>query len=462
MPSLIRKLSIVLFACFLLLFLWLIYLQTMLGPDLREKNNDPRLWSLENRIIRGGIYARGGEKIAESLHTEEKVRRNYPYGELYAHVVGYESRRLGKSGLEKAYDPYLLGLKGDFGKSLELRSGANKIEGNRLYLTIDHKLQKKAWELLSGRSGAVVMLDSQTGEILALVSSPGFDPNPENLAENWGSLRNSSQHPLLNRAVMGLYPPGSTLKIAVAAIGLQKIKNLEQEDFLCRGELVIEGRHLKDLRVHGNVNLEQALAVSCNCYFGTLGLRLGAKNFASGLRQFGFGERPPFELAAAGIPLPEDSFASANGLAEAAIGQGKMLASPLFMTMLAASFENDGVIMEPFLVKEIRSSDNKLLWEKNPKVWKKAVNSAIAETVREAMINAVSSGTGSSVFIEGVQVAGKTGTAENQKGEPHSWFVGFAHERQSGVAIGVLVEHGGQGSKAAAPMARELLELALK
>jgi len=265
----------------------------------------------------------------------------------------------------------------------------------------------------------------------------------------------------LNRATAGLYPPGSTMKIVTAAIGVQEFPQLPNDRFFCEGELEIQGRRLRDLRAHGWVNLDRALAVSCNSYFGSLGLRLGASHFANGLRDFGWGEGVPFELPGAPIPLREESFSNANGLAEAAIGQGEILVSPLFMALVTGSLGNGGVMMKPYLVREIRSPEGAVIWKTQPQILRRAVPPAVAARVREAMIEVVERGTGTAAILPGIQVAGKTGSAENPEGPPHAWFIALAPAAQPRVVVCVLIEHGGQGGKVAAPITRELLELAL-
>ncbi len=457
----IKKFSVFIIACFLIYSFYLVYLQLLKGPALIKNSANPRPWILEKRVIRGGIYAREGEKLAESAALKGEMSRRYYFGPLYAHLIGYNSRRLGKTGLERIYDQELLGLKGSIIKSWKVRWGLENVRGNDLYLTIDHKIQERAWRLLAPYHGAVVALNPQTGEILAMTSRPSFDPSAQSLEGSWEALKNNPAHPLLNRAIMGLYPPGSTLKIVTAAIGIKEFSQLTDESFFCRGELKIQGRRLQDLRAHGWVDLDRALALSCNSYFAALGLRLGASRFADGLQDFGWGKEIAFELPGESIPLPRESFLSANGLAEAAVGQGEIVISPLFMALVAGSLGNDGVMMKPYLVREIRSSDSAVVWEARPRVLRRTVSPQAAARVREAMVQAVERGTGTAGALPGIQVAGKTGSAENQEGPPHAWFVAFAPAVQPRVAVSVLIEHGGQGGKAAAPIARELMKLAL-
>jgi peptidoglycan glycosyltransferase len=457
----IKKFMVFIAGCFLVYACYIIYITMIKGPDLNRHSANPRPWIIENRVNRGGIYACGGEKLAESIQEEGHLQRSYLYPKVYSCLLGYESRRLGKTGLEKVYDDQLLGLKGSLRKSLEVRWNLGRHRGNDLYLTIDHQIQERAWELLSPYTGAAVVLDPRSGRILAMVSTPGFDPNPVFLEKNWEQIRNDPQHPLLNRATQGLYPPGSIMKIVTAAIGVQKFPQLTEEIYNCRGEITVKGRVLKDLRVHGNVDLNHALAVSCNSYFATLGLRLGADNFASGLEAFGWGEGIPLDISVSEIPLPRGSLQDDNGLAEAAMGQGEIVVSPLFMALVAGALGENGVMMKPYLVQEIRSPEGKVIQKQKPQLLRMVTSPEVAWKVQDAMIQVVEQGTGSAARIPGVEVAGKTGSAENPTGSPHAWFVSFAPAHQPSVAVSVIVEHGGQGGRVAAPIARELMELAL-
>lgn len=457
----IKKFMVIIAGCFLIYAGYIVYLTVIKGPSLNSHSANPRPWIIENRVVRGGIFARGGEKLAENVPEGDHYRRRYLYPQAYSHLIGYESRTLGKTGLEAAYDEELLGLRGSLRKALEVRWGLRSHQGNDIYLTIDHRLQERAWELLSPYPGAAVVLDPRSGEILAMVSTPGFDSNPDSLQKQWEKIKNDARHPLLNRATQGLYPPGSTMKIVTAALGLNKFPHLGEEIYNCRGEVTIQGRVLKDLQVHGNVDLNRALAVSCNSFFAGLGLRLGTDDFTRGLESFGWGEKIPFDIPVETVPLPRDSLQRANGLAEAAIGQGEIVVSPLFMALVAGSVGQNGVMMRPYLVQEIRSPEGKPLWEQKPRLFRMTASPEIAWRLQEGMIDVVRQGTGSAAAIPGVEVAGKTGSAENPAGPPHAWFVAYAPAHQPSVAVCVVVEHGGQGGKIAAPIARELITMAL-
>jgi len=412
--------------------------------------------------VRGGIYARNGEKIVESTVEGDQIKRKYYYPEQYAQLTGYHSRILGKTGLEKAYDDYLLGVKGHSGRNLEARWGIKKTEGDDLYLTIDHQLQMKAWELLAPYKGAAVVLDPRNGEILAMVSTPSFDPNADSLEKNWERLRQDNEHPLLNRSSQGLYPPGSIMKIVTAAVGLGKFPQLQSETYDCRGEITIQGRVLHDLRAHGRVDLNSALAKSCNSYFANLGMKIGSEDFINGLEEFGWGEQLPFDLPAAKIPLNQDSLKSLNGLAESAMGQGEITVSPLFMALVTGAIGNKGVMMEPRIVREVHSPQGKAIWKQDTRFLRVVAKPEVSWVVQEGMVGVVQSGgTGTAASLPGIDVAGKTGSAENPAGATHAWFVASAPAQLPEVAVCVIVEHGGQGGKAAAPIAKELIRLAL-
>jgi peptidoglycan glycosyltransferase len=363
--------------------------------------------------------------------------------------------------LEQIYNSQLLGLSGSLLKSLEVRWGVQGIKGNDLCLTINNSLQQKASQLLGARKGAVVAVNPQTGAILAMVSKPGFDPNQTALLDNWEETRKDPQHPLLNRATSGLYPPGSIMKIITLSLGLNKIPQLGSETYNCAGSVQIQGRTLKDTGVHGTVDYRRALAVSCNSYYATLGLRIGGADYAQGLRSFGWGKKIPFDLPLAANPLPADSLNQANGLAEASIGQGKILVTPLSMAMIAGAIGNGGVMMKPYLVGNIKSPNGKVLWSAQPEQLMSVTTPEIAARVKEAMVGVVREGTGKSAAISGIEVAGKTGSAENSAGATHAWFVSFAPSQNPTIAVCVLVENGGAGGTAAAPIARELIKLAM-
>jgi ABC-type sugar transport system substrate-binding protein len=254
-----------------------------------------------------------------------------------------------------------------------------------------------------------VVLDPRNGEILAMVSSPSFDPNINTLEKNWDQLRQDNGQPLFDRSSQGLYPPGSTMKIVTAAIGLDKFPQLENEHFDCQGAITIQGRVLHDLRAHGRVDLKRALAISCNSYFANLGMEIGSEDFSSGLKSFGWGEKFSFDLPIKSIPLNQDGLQSLNGLAESAMGQGEILVSPLFMALITGSIGNQGVMMNPYLVKDIRSPEGKVVWKQEQRFLRDVATPETAWRVQEGMMAVVKpGGTGTAASLPGIDVAGAT------------------------------------------------------
>jgi peptidoglycan glycosyltransferase len=208
--------------------------------------------------------------------------------------------------------------------------------------------------------------------------------------------------------------------------------------------------------------LKRALAISCNSYFANLGMEIGSEDFSSGLKSFGWGEKFSFDLPIKSIPLNQDGLQSLNGLAESAMGQGEILVSPLFMALITGSIGNQGVMMNPYLVKDIRSPEGKVVWKQEQRFLRDVATPETAWRVQEGMMAVVKpGGTGTAASLPGIDVAGKTGSAENPSGRTHAWFVASAPAEQPRVAVSVIVEHGGQGGTTAAPIAKELLRLAL-
>ena len=251
------------------------------------------------------------------------------------------------------------------------------------------------------------------------------------------------------------------MKIVTASIGLAQDPGLPKETWDCTGEITIQGRVLHCWGVHGLVDLNSALAVSCDTYFAHLGLNIGTEAFTKGLESFGWGDPLNFDLPVSQVPLYQTSLEDPNGLADSAIGQGRILATPLYMALVDGAIGNGGVMMQPYLVQQIRDPDSGVDWTAKPKILRRVTSPQVAAQVTQAMVGVVDSGTGTVANIPGLEVAGKTGSAENPGGAAHSWFVAFAPASNPQVAVCVLVEHGGEGSQVAGPIARQLIQLAL-
>lgn len=478
MQANIRRLAYLLLSCFILLTFYLGYINVVWGPALAADPHNRRLAVYEASVLRGTIYDREGVALARSSHQNHSVRRIYPEGADTAQVVGFISPRYGRTGLESAYDRYLLGMTDeDKVKALLDKLLGRPRKGDDVQVTLDARLQHLAVQLLAGRKGAVAALDPRTGDILVLASSPGFDPNSidQVVGEKNGrpitvydQLQQDRNAPLLDRAAQGAYPPGSVFKLVTAAGALTADPATVRKVVDCRGGLTVDGFYLKDNAVHGNVDFQQAMAVSCNTYFATLGLTLGREKFYQTALAFGM-TRNPWDNGPQGIPeiayrpgtLTDPGQMSRPQLASSAIGQGHVLVNPLQMALITAAIANQGVIMRPHLLSEVRTPGGAVILRYQPRPWLTPVTPQVAQTIKNAMLSVVGSGTGRAAAIPGVAVAGKTGTAENPAGPPHAWFVGFAPADHPRVVVAVILENAGYGGDVAAPVAAQIMRAAL-
>lgn len=411
--------------------------------------------------MRGVITDRQGKILARTVKEKEGLRREYPLGEAAAQVIGYASNRFGSSGLEAAYAGELLGIKGwaRF-KNLAAQLAGRQPRGADLSLTLDADLQDLAYRLLAGRRGAIVALDPRTGAVLALASSPSFNPN--NLAGEMARIAaRPGGSPLLNRAIQGVYPPGSTLKPVTAAAALGANTAVAGGKFVCPGFLEVNGRRLHCPHPHGTVDFSQAMMYSCNVTFAKMALEVGGENFVRTAESFGFNQEIPLELPVLPGRLPPSSKLNANELAEIAIGQGEVTTTPLHMALIAAAIANDGLMMRPFIVESVKAFNGRVIWQVKPRVWRVTTGAEVAKIIRRAMEAVVARGTGQAAELPGVRVAGKTGSAQNPQGKAHAWFIGFAPVEAPRAAVAVIIENGGAGGEVAAPLAREVLAKAI-
>lgn len=456
----IIKLGYLLLGLFAILVVYLSYMQLYRGPVLADNPYNRRYLEYEAQVRRGTIYDDKGIALAKSEYSQDKHRRVYPAGENTAQVIGYINERYGRSGLESAYDRVLLGMDG----SDRFRNLSNKILGREqaggdVTLTLNVSLQKLAMELLGGRRGAVVLLDPGTGAVRVMASSPSFDPN--HLEDIWPELLQDPQTPLINRATQGAYPPGSTFKVITAAAALASDPGLANKDFDCPGYLIVNGYKLDDTAVHGEVDLTRALAVSCNTTFAQLGLTAGAANFQQAVKAFGLLQEPPVGIPARAGTMAAPGAFTPTELASSSIGQGELLVSPLQMALCAAAIANKGSIMQPFLVDNVKDSLGATINKHAAKTWLNATTPEIAAKIKTGMVSAVQNGTARAAAVSGMQVAGKTGSAQNPQGQAHAWFIGFAPSDQPRLAVAVILENAGSGGAAAAPVASQLLKAAV-
>lgn len=471
----IRRLGYFLIGIFGILIFYIGYLNTIVGPGFATDPHNRRLAAAEENVVRGTIYDRQGIVLAEDKIINGEKRRVYPFGRQNAHLLGFISHKYGRTGLEAEFDLYLLAMD-DTGK---IMAAVNRLLGRQNYgydvaLTVDNRLQAKAFALLGGRRGAVAALDPKTGAVLAMVSTPAFDP--EIIDEQYDALQSQIETaPLLNRATRGAYPPGSVFKIITGAGALQANPQVLEREYECRGAITVEGFTLKEFASHGHILFNDALAESCNSYFGSLGLELSEEALRQAARSFGFraisynndgvftGDYPlvsgevkynPGTLPANKMDGPE--------LASTAIGQGKVMTSPMQMALMAAGVANKGLVMKPLILEKVTAGSWRVVKKMSPEVMSRALSPEMAGRLTEAMEETVKRGTAAEAALAGIRVAGKTGSAQNPRGETHAWFVGFAPADDPRIAVAVVLENTGAGGSVAAPLGREIIREYLK
>lgn len=449
---------------FFALIAYLTYFEVFIKGDILSNSYNRRLWQREEEVTRGRIYDCSGVLLADSVKTGSKPERIYPYGRLYSHVIGYNSITYGKALLEAAFNDYLLDIKGrnsifKFKDRLDER----KEYGYDLHLTIDHRLQELARELIGSRNGAVVAMNPKTGEILAMVSKPDFDPNNKSLNQKWEDLVESEDHPFLPRATQGLYTPGSTFKTVVSAAAIENgMKDIKFED---KGTVTIDGKKIRNTngKAYGTIDLTRALAVSSNVAFSQIGVKLGNEGLHSLAERIGMGKEIPFDIHVNKSRFPYGEMGKTD-MAAVGMGQGKMLVTPLHMAMLTSSIANKGVMMKPILVRYTANREGLREKEWKPSRLYYTMSSLTAYRLRKMMEEVVKNGTGKNAAIKGISVAGKTGTAENEltadsKDKQHAWFIAFAPADDPEIAVAVVLEYSGStGGKLAAPIARDIIK----
>ena len=461
----VRRVALGMALSFFILSLGLVYWQVVQADTLLENTANRRLILMENRVTRGGIFDRNGEIIAQTQTSQGKKVRVYPKGELFEPLLGYSTVKLGASGLEGSAADWLLGIKNATPTQAVQQLFALPRQGDDVVLTLDSRLQSIAYNALKGKMGAVVAIDPRTGEVLALVSQPSFDPT--NLEQNWNDIISRKEERPLEQRYFSLFPPGSIMKVVTsAALFRSGINTTDLYD--CQGSAVINGQIISEQndKTHGWVNYNMALANSCNTYFATFGVQAGDKKFLSATKGFGFGQKIPFELnvptssitKAAQIPAK----LATNLLAASAFGQGEVLVTPFHMALIAAGIANQGVIMTPHLVERVLDPAQTVVFEQKPQPWLTALSKEEAAKITSAMVGAVNDGTAAPGALPNVQVAAKTGSAEpGGNVQTHAWYLAFAPAEAPRIALAVIVEHGGTGGGAAAPIARQIMQEAL-
>jgi penicillin-binding protein A len=424
---------------------------------------------------RGLILAGDGETVlAKSVKRETPqgpvYDRVYPLGAPFSNVVGYWSTRYGATGIEIANNTDLSSIAGEPQTLDDLinRATGGPQPGNNVVLTLDPELQELAYKELQGSitgRGSIVAINPKNGEILAMATSPSFDPN--DIDDNYPELASEPNAPLINRATQSLYPPGSIFKVITAAAALRAGVSPEQT-FIDDGSYELPGYTVHNFqgKSFGEVTFTRALAYSINVVFAKIAVNiLGADALEQMAENFDFGttyENFPLPVATSSVnSLPPDQWTTGT-LAQTAFGQGEVQTNAFQMALVTAAIADDGRMLEPRLVREVRSPDGIILDKPTPSIRTRAIPSGTARTLNEMMQQVIIQGGLTEAEIEGVKVAGKTGTAESGNGEAHSWWITFAPADDPKIAMCVMVENGGRADEGALPVAARLMQAYIK
>ncbi|MDX6203989.1 MAG: penicillin-binding protein [Frankiales bacterium] len=478
----VRRLSV---ACLLLFFALIANANILQVVDAKSLRNNPH----NSRVLlrtysrpRGQIVV-GGAAVASSVVTQDRLKyqRTYPQGPEYAPITGYYSLTEAATGIERAENSVLSGEDDRlFVRRLQDLLSGRSSRGGSVVLTINRAAQDAAYTGLKGQAGAVVALDPRSGKILALASSPSYDPSrltshdTAAVATAWKALNADPANPLVDRALSSTYPPGSLFKVVTSAAALAggdtpaTVIPAPHQLTLPQTSNPLNNFGNEVCAKSGQMTLADALRISCNTAFGALGLKLGPAALKTQADAFGLDD-PSLT-----VPIPTATSVFPPNLqpnwqtAQAAIGQFDVRITPVQAAMIAAAVANKGTLMKPYLVDQILGPDLTVVSQTKPQVVRQSVSPQVAAALTQMMIGVVANGTGTSAQISGVQVAGKTGTAQHGANTtPHAWFIAFAPAQNPVVAVAVLVENGGAlgseatGGKVAAPIAAQVIKAVL-
>lgn len=415
---------------------------------------------LSEQIVRGDIISADGQILAHTVTEDDGTeKRVYPYDNMFAHVVGRFSK--GKTGLEASENFHLLTSNNNaISKMLRELSGEKNI-GDNVVTTLDSRLQKVAYQALGSHKGAVVVTEPSSGKILAMVSKPDYDPN--NIDAMWEDLVEDSDNnsALINRATQGLYPPGSTFKILTALEYMRENPDYEDYTYNCTGKGKFNGITINCYNnvAHGQEDLIESFAKSCNCSFANIGTALNIASFHKLCEKFLFNTSLPTNLVYNRSSFVLTSKSPKKDIPQTVIGQGKTQITPLHNALIASTIANGGVMMKPYVVDHIENQSGNVIKKYMPEISDTIISPDEAQIMTSFMMEVVKNGTATALSNKHYTVAGKTGSAEYEEGKPaHAWFVGFAPAEKPEIAVSIIVESVGTGSEYAVPIASEIFK----
>lgn len=489
----IKHILVVVLLLFSALCTYIGYFEVFVAPKIIDNADNGRKYIRENEILRGNFYDRNGRQLTTMERVDDNTQeRTYVDGDLFCHVLGYYNSKYGTEAAENIYNEYL--TKGNSSTLKELiKNGFKETPkvGDDVTLTLDYDIQTAAYDAMNGFKGAAVVLDVETGAILAAVSKPTFNAN--NLEEDWVRLNTDEENnPLYNRAFSGLYPPGSTFKVITALSALENVPGIESKTFKDNGTLTFNKKDSNGNEIeaddytlsndyhiaHGTLDLKGAFTVSSNVVFGQVAMEVGSDNLKETAEKFYFNKVLPVQglytnKAVSKVP----DYTSDGELAQGGIGQAQDLATPLHMAAVAQAIANDGEMMKPHTLSKIEDASGNVVKEEPIESLGQVGELSNIKTLQEYMLNVVegTKGTGKNAKIPGVKVAGKTGTADHNEKEvdkngkeviklgiAHSWFIGFAPYDKPKYAISVILEEKESKNINAAKVAGDILKVATK
>ena len=447
---------------FVLIFIsligYVVYFNAAVSEDFINSPYNTRQDTFSDRVVRGNIQSSDGEILATTeVYDDGSEHRVYPYSNIFAHVVGFDSN--GKSGLESEANFQLLSSHQFFLDQMKNEFLGRKNMGDTVVSSLSATLQSTAYYALGDRRGAVVVMEPDTGRILAMVSKPDFDPNY--IADNWEwMVADENDSSLLNRATNGAYPPGSTFKVVMALDYFRTYGTLEGYSYLCQGSITVDEHTINCYNgaVHGQEDLYGAFASSCNCAFADIGLNLGSRSLRSTAEDLLFNKNLPLTTYRKSS-FSLDSKAGDPLIMQTSIGQGNTLVSPMHMALITCAIANGGVLMQPTLIDQVVNVDGEVVDTTEPSSYKRLITNNEANLLGKLMEDVVSYGTATALNGRGYTAAGKTGSAEfDEQGNSHSWFIGYSNVEDPDIVVAVIVENGGTGSEAAVPIAGEIFD----
>ena len=475
-----------LFGLVLVLFAALIgmtsYNSVINAKAYRENPKNARSQIEEARIHRGAIRARDGSVLARSVRLPSTLyaRRYTPQGALFAQALGYDYLRTGRAGLEREYNDELTGRRNELTSIIDELRGRQRV-GDNVITNLDRGAQRVAMAALNGRKGSVVAIEPATGKVRVMVSTPGYEPNRLDDKGVFSKLStDDANSPLLNRATQAGYPPGSTMKVVTAAAALDSGEYKPDTTVSGKSPIVVSGAPLQNFsdQQFGMIPLTQALTNSVNTVWAKVAEKLGRERMNEYMTRFGFGTDPPMDYPD-GQMRPSGVFDSKKGkviptdsgrvdIGRVGIGQERLLVTPLQMATVAATVANGGVRMKPHLADRVIDPDGRTVERVEPEQAERVMKASSAAQLAAMMSNVVREGTGVGAALQGIEVAGKTGTAELNIAQRinQPWFIGFAPVRSPKVAVAVTLENiqgpQSQGGAVAAPIAKVVMQELLK